>query len=267
MYGELHMTDFLNKFSLEGKNALIICPENPYGYEITRGLSEAGANIWLAGCREEADIWEEVHNDLKIEGTFIYEHGSAASAAQLEQEVREKMGAVDILVENGLYTPVSGWNQSYEQIYDQMEKTHLGMMLTVQSLGHILAEQGHGSVILVSDYGALAGYDPWNYGECPEQAERDFSLVKGFIAGGVVNYARQASNYLAEHGCRCNAIAFGPMQGTYPEAFEQAFIRHSQVKRMINPQDIAAAAVFLASDASAFITGITLPVDGGYTAK
>ena len=196
-----------------------------------------------------------------------YEHGSAASVARLEKEVREKMGVVDIVVENGLYTKVSGWDQSYEQIYAQLEQTHLGMMLTVQSLGHILAEQGHGSVILVSDYGALVGYDPWNYTDCPGQADRDFSLVKGFIGGGVVNYARQASNYLAEHGCRCNVIAFGPMQGTYPEAFEQAFIRHSQVKRLINPQDIAAAAVFLASDASVFITGITLPVDGGYTAK
>lgn len=261
------MTELLKKFSLEGKNALIICPENPYGWEIAKGLSEAGAKIWLAGGKDETDPWRERQANFEIAGVFTYDHGSAAFAAKLEQEVREKMGVVDIVVENGLYTKVCGWEQSYEQIYAQLEKTHLGMMLTVQSLGHILAEQGHGSVILVSDYGALVGYDPQNYRDCPEQSNRDFSLVKGFIGGGVVNYARQASNYLAEHGCRCNAIAFGPMPGTYPEAFGQAFIRHSQIKRLINAEDIAAAAVFLASDASAFITGITLPVDGGYSAK
>ena len=156
------------------------------------------------------------------------------------------------------------------------------MMLTIQSLGHIFAEQGHGSVILVADYGALVGYDPVNYKACSETSHdlskdvsldstrdfsRDFSLVKGFISGGAVNYARQASNYLAEHGCRCNSIAFGPLKGSHTEAFEEAFIRHSQVKRLITPADIGAAAVFLASDASAFITGVTLPVDGGYTAK
>jgi len=261
------MTELLKKFSLEGKNALIICPENPYGYEIAKGLSDAGAKIWLAGSEEETTMWSGRQVDFEIAGAFVYDHGSAAAAARLEQEVREKMGVVDIVVENGLYAQTSGWEQSYEQVYDQLEKTHLGMMLTVQSLGHILAEQGHGSVILVSDYGALVGYDPWNYAECPEASDHDFSLVKGFISGGVVNYARQASNYLAEHGCRCNAIAFGPMQGTYPETYEQAFVRHSQVKRLINSEDIAAAAVFLASDASAFITGITLPVDGGYSAK
>lgn len=254
------MTNLLEQFSLEEKNALIVCPENPYGKEIARGLADAGAKIWLAGEKD-------VSCDVPVSGRFHYEHGKQAAAVRLEKEVREQMGVVDIVVENGLYTQVSGWSQSYEQIYEQLERTHLGMMLTVQSLGHILAEQGHGSVLLISDYGALVGYDPQNYNGCPEQAMQDFSFVKGFIRGGAVNYARQASNYLAEHGCRCNTIAFGPIEGAGSAEFEQAFVRHSQIKRLLMPRDIAAAAVFLASDASSFITGITLPVDGGYTAK
>ena len=141
------------------------------------------------------------------------------------------------------------------------------MMLTVQSLGHLLKEQGHGSVLLVSDYGALVGYDPENYQDSPERNPMDFSYLKGFIGGGAVNYVRQASNYLAEHGCRCNALAFSPLESSCPDGFAQAFIRHSQIKRLLTPADVAAAAVFLASDASSFITGVTLPVDGGYTAK
>lgn len=252
------------KFSLLGKNALIICPENPYGHEIAIGLHYAGANVYLAGNKEaHTALW----TDIPVAGWFDYEHGDIQSAAQLEINVRERMEALDIVVENGLYTAMSGWNQSYEVISTELCSTHLGMMLTVQALGRILADQGHGSVILVADYGALVGYDVQNYAECPEMLDGQFALLKGFVSGGIVNYARQASNYLAEHGCRCNALAFGPLAGSSPKAFEKVFIRHSQVKQLLSPEDVACAAVFLASDASAFITGITLPVDGGYTAK
>ena len=77
----------------------------------------------------------------------------------------------------------------------------------------------------------------------------------------------KAAGFLGEHGCRCNALAFAPMAGKQPQSFEQAFADHSQIKRLTTAQDIAAAVTFLASDASAYVTGITLPVDGGYTAK
>lgn len=254
------MAGILEKFSLIGKKALIVCPENPYSREIAAGLADAGAEIWIAG-EKETEI------GINIAGRFKYIHGSKDSATELAEAVRQRMGVLDIVVENGLYTEKIGWKQSFDEINEQLNRTHLGMMLTVQSLGSILACQGHGSVILVTDYGALVGYDPVNYTECPEQASTDFSLVKGFISGGAVNYARQASNYLAEHGCRCNTMAIAPSEGSCSDSFAKAYIHRTQVKRLARAEDIAAAAVFLASDASQFITGITLPVDGGYTAK
>lgn len=266
------MKDLLQVFSLKGKSALIVCPENPYGGEIALGLYHAGANIYLAGDFEAStsntklELWQAKY-DIPVAGWFPYEHGSVEAAAALEQEVREQVGVLDIVVENGLYTGMRGWSQSYEDICDGLSTTHLGMMLTVQALGRILADQGHGSMLLVADYGALVGYDVQKFADCPEMFDSQFGLIKGFVAGGVVNYARQASNYLAEHGCRCNALAFGPLEGSCPEQFQESFVRHSQIKRMLTPEDVAGAAVFLASDASAFITGVTLPVDGGYTAK
>lgn len=254
------MNNILDRFSLEGKQALIVCPENPYSREIAAGLAAAGAKIWVAG-NVDVDL------GTPVAGRFDYTHGCPESAAKLADDVRANMGKLDIVIENGLYTPVTGWNQNFAEIHGQLEKTELGLMLTVQSLGRILAEQGAGSVILVSDYGALVGYDPVNYADCPEEKDGDFSFVKGFIAGTVVNYARQASNYLAENGCRCNAIAFAPLEGSRSEAFKTAFTRHNQTKRLASAEDVAAAVIFLASDASSFITGITMPVDGGYTAK
>lgn len=252
------MESVLNHFSLHGKKALVICPENPYGKEIVDGLLAGFAEVWVAG-----DV-SKIPN-LPVSGKIPYIHGDAESAKELEAQVRAQMGTVDIVIENGLHTDQCGWEQSFASIYEQLKASHLGMMLTVQALGHILVEQGHGSVILVTDYGALVGYDPNQYSG--NEAEEDFSLAKGFIKGGAVNYARQASNYLAEHGCRCNTIAFAPLAGEKSKEFESQFIRHSQIKRMMKPADIAHAVIFLASDAAEYITGITLPVDGGYTAK
>lgn len=254
------MNNILDRFSLVGKKALIICPENPYSREIAAGLVAAGAEVWVAGN-------VAVNLGVDIAGRLEYTHGSKESAEKLADDVRAKMGKLDIVVENGLYTSVTGWKQNFAQIHEQLARTELGLMLTVQSLGRILAEQGHGSVILVADYGALVGYDPVNYVNCPDEKDNDFSFVKGFISGGVVNYARQSSNYLAEHGCRCNAIALAPLEGSCSEEFKTAFTRHNQTKRLANAKDVAAAVIFLASDASEFITGITMPVDGGYTAK
>ncbi len=255
------MENILNSFSLKGKKALIICPENVYGPELAQGLYAGGAEVWTAGA-------EQVDLGVPVAGHFTYDHCSHESILQLEKNVREQMGVLDVVVENGMNTKTTGWGkQDFQTICDQLSKTHLGMMQTVQGLGYIMAEQGHGSMILVSDYGALVGYDPLNYKDCPEYAEQDFSLVKGFIKGGVVNYARQTSNFFAEHGCHCNAMAIAPLAGRQPKEFEEAFIRHSQVKRLATAEDVAKAVIFLASDASAYITGITLPVDGGYTAK
>ena len=245
-------------FSLAGKRAMVNCPENPYGPEIAAGLAAAGAEIWLAGS---------ACPDIPHAGFFSYDHGSIEAAQALEQAVRDRMPSLDIVAEIGLYAPGKGWEAGFDAIYDTLRQTHLGMMLTVQALGHILTEQGHGTVLLVTDYTALVGCDPQNYAACPDFADTDFSLLRGFAAGGAVNYARQASNWLAEHGCRCNALAFAPLEGSVPASFREAFVRHSQVKRLATPADIAAAAVFLASDAAAYITGVTLPVDGGYTAK
>ena len=84
-------------------------------------------------------------------------------------------------------------------------------------------DKGHGSVLLVADYGALVGYDVQNYAECPEIFDSQFTLFKGFVSGGAVNYARQASNYLGEHGYRCNALAFAPLKGECHPEFEKNF--------------------------------------------
>lgn len=263
------MKNILQSFSLSGKNALIVCPENPYGVQIAAGLFSAGAKLWLAGPCEAA--LKEAQQALAaenaaVEGFFVYDHCTKEQTLAMAESAKAAMGSIDILVENSLNTTVTGWDQDFATIHAQLQKTHLGTMLTVQAIGTVMGQQKQGAVLLVTDYGALVGYDIQNYGESTG-FDGDFSLVKGFIKGGAVNYARQSAGFLGENGCRCNAIAYAPPAGSIDEGLQAAITRHSHLKRPIKPEEIASAAVFLCSDAAGFVTGITLAVDGGYTAK
>lgn len=254
------MQNLLTSFSLAGKNALVVGGEHPYGAELIAGLQAAGARVWTAGSSPV--------DGVSGEGFFPYNHTNADEADALAAWAKAEMGSVDVLVENILNMDTApGWSHVFDTINAQAQTAMGGMILTVQAIGRLMAAQGHGSVILSTDYGALSGYDPHNYEGCPELYERDFSLLRGYVRGSCVNYARQAAGYLGEHGCRCNALAFAPISGKQPQSFEDAFAAHSQIKRLASARDIAAAVTFLASDASAYITGVTLPVDGGYTAK
>ncbi len=253
-----------------GKNALVYSPQFVYGEEIVAGLIEAGSKVWICGENIEAlrGLSDKLDStELMVQGIIEYHQGEEADAILLAKTIRDEIGLLDIFIDNGSNCLMKGWVHTFGEIYGNLKRTQLGLMLTVKHIGMIMANQGFGSVIFISDYAALVGCDVYNYENAPEKFDEDFSLIYGFVKGSYVNYTRQAAGFLGENNVRCNCIAFAPMENKAHEGFSDAFIKHSHLKRLTNIEDVKASVIFLASDASAYITGVTLPVDGGYTAK
>ena len=88
-----------------------------------------------------------------------------------------------------------------------------------------------------------------------------------FHKGGMVNFTRYCASYYGPQNVRCNVLNLGGFFNNQPEEFLKHYNDKTFLKRMANDTDIMGAIVFLASDASAYITGASIPVDGGYSAK
>lgn len=252
--------------SLKGKRVLIQSPAHPYGAAILAGFLGAGARVWVCG-ESTADCETIAIAGKRIEGSIPYAQGGEEGARRLVAEAKAVMGGLDAFVHLSPPPVLKGWLHGYEEIFEALKSAQWQLMLTVKHVGEWMVAQGRGSVLFVVDYAALVGCDPENCDGDPACLAEDFALDYGFVQGSYVNYARQAAGYLGTGNVRCNAIACAPLAGSRPTAFEKAFVRHAHLKRMAQADDVAAAALFLASDAAAYITGATLPVDGGYTAK
>ena len=160
-----------------------------------------------------------------------------------------------------------------------------------------------GAVIFLTDYKSLIAPDPYNYisveeesgdpetavplpkpcadetaasltdlrpGEtmaAPDMWRSDFNLLEGYVKGGFVNYTRQIAGFLGHWNIRANTLAFAPFAGETDEFFAAKYKRHTHLKRLTTAEDVRSTVVFLASEASSLMTGLTVPVDGGYTVK
>jgi len=254
-----------DRFDLSGKTAVIVGGAGLIGREVSRELLDHGATVVVA------DVDQAVGTD------FVSELGEGANFARVDatddEDVRaliettvEDFGSLDVLV-NTAYPRNENYGREYEEVTvdDWHENVTLNLDSYFSTAKHAsLAMKAQESGGVIVNFGSIYGI------QAP-----DFTLYEGTgitspveyaaIKGAVLNFTRYLASYLGEHGVRVNAVSPGGVFNQQGEQFVEQYEERTPLGRMADPEDIAGAVVFLASDAASSVTGHNLVVDGGWS--
>lgn len=245
-------------FRLDGKVAIVTGASSGLGVAFAQGLAEAGADLVLGARR--VDRLEETAQLVRDAGRRVITHATdVADQAQCQALVDAAMaefGRVDILINNaGIGTAVPATRETTEQFTQVIDVNLNGCYWMAQACGRVMGKGS--SIINISSVLAIttAGL--------PQAA---YAASKAGLLGLTRDLAQQWTN---RKGIRVNAIAPGffasEMTEQYPPGYLEQQLSRIPAGRKGDPRELAATAVFLASDAASYITGQTLPVDGGLT--
>jgi NAD(P)-dependent dehydrogenase (short-subunit alcohol dehydrogenase family) len=245
-------------FSLKGKVALITGGSRGIGRAIALVFAEAGANV-VVSARKLPDL-ESVAKEIKAMGRECLPVASHVAKVEeskaLIEQIKTKFGKIDILVNNAGTNPYPGpIIDAEEWAWDTTMNVNLkGPFILSIMVAKMMREQGGGCIINMA---SVAGLRP---GGLPI-----YSVSKA----GLIMLTQVMARELGKYNIRVNAIAPGVVMTRLSEllwkdpAATDASIKKNAINRLGVPEDIAGAALYLASDAASYVTGITLPVDGG----
>jgi NAD(P)-dependent dehydrogenase (short-subunit alcohol dehydrogenase family) len=263
-------------FSLKNKTAIVTGALGLLGKKHCEALAQAGANVIVADINESAAIdfagtLAGEHCGLKVDVT------SEASLKVARDKILGRYGSIDILVNNaaindmfenpGLAKELSAFeNYPLDAFKKSLDVNVTGVFLASQVFGSVMAGQGSGSIINIASTYGVVGPDQSIYrNACGEQSFYK-SAVYPVTKGAVVNFTRFLAAYWGNKGVRVNTLSPGGVENGQDEFFIQSYSAKTLLGRMAQPQDYQGALVFLASDASVYMTGANLIVDGGWTA-
>ena len=274
----------LSSFSLEGKKALVVGARRNMGKGFALGLAEAGADVAISDVNMESGQLQAVADEIQQMGrkslAIKADISNQKEVKKLVQSVVKEFGTIDILMNVAvMYHPKSVIDLD-EESWDKLTDINLkGYWLMIQEVSPIMMKQKSGSIINLTSRGGLKAH--------ADKMMGNYAIVKS----GIAMMTRQYCRYLGPHNVRVNAIApslveweefpgqenskkksTSPKQtdreATDEEKFESWLTgpENLPLGRVATFEEMANAAVFLASDASSYVTGTILNVDGGYMA-
>jgi len=252
----------LNKFSLEGKVALITGASYGIGYAIAKSYAEAGAKIVFCDIKEEfvnkgLDAYKADGIDAK---GYVCDVTNEAMVNEMVAKIEKEVGVIDILVNNaGIIKRIPMCEMTAEEFRQVIDVDLNAPFICAKAVIPSMIKKGHGKIINI----------------CSMMSELGRETVSAYAAakGGLKMLTRNICSEYGEHNIQCNGIGPGyiatPQTAPLREEghpFNNFIISKTPAARWGTPEDLMGPAVFLASDASDFVNGHVLYVDGGILA-
>jgi len=257
-----------NLFDLTGKTAVVTGGAGLLGRAYAQGVALFGADVFIADINSGVGnkVAEELRSqDLKV-GFVPLDISDVASIEACAFEILKKKSRIDIWVNNA-YPRTKDWHLPFEKIPPESWRKNVdghlnGYCFCCQKVLEVMKRQKKGSLINIASTYGINGPDFSIY----EGTEMTMPAAYAVIKGGLVNFTKYLASYYAKHGVRVNALSPGGVFDNQPESFVKNYNKKTPLGRMARPEDMVGAIVYLASDASSYVTGHNLVVDGGWSA-
>lgn len=259
--------DFMESFSLKGKVALVTGASYGIGFAIAKAFSAAGATIVFNDIRQElVDKGLASYKEAGIEAHgYVCDVTDEAAVQSFVKQVEEEVGVIDILVNNaGIIKRIPMCDMTAEQFRQVIDVDLNAPFIVSKAVIPGMIKKGHGKIINI----------------CSMMSELGRETVSAYAAakGGLKMLTRNICSEYGEHNIQCNGIGPGyiatpqtaPLRERQPDGsrhpFDSFIVAKTPAARWGTPEDLMGPAVFLASDASNFVNGHILYVDGGILA-
>ncbi|MDR9431809.1 MAG: SDR family oxidoreductase, partial [Natronomonas sp.] len=258
------MTDL---FDLSEKVAVVTGGGGLIGEQVCRRLADQGATVVVVDT--DTDSGERLAVDVGANAHFrAFDVTDGRSIEEMITWTADEFGSLDVLV-NAAYPRQDGYSGRYENLVLEDWWTNVDLHLTSYFYASYCAsrvmmdQDTGGSIVNLGSIYGVQGPDFTVY----EGTGITNSVEYAAIKGGIINLVRYMASYLGEHGVRVNAVSPGGVFDGQDETFVDSYEQRTPLGRMANPDDVAGPVVFLAADASAYVTGHNLVVDGGWTIR
>ena len=264
----------LESFSLKGKVALVTGGaghKGGFGAQISEALYEAGATVYIAS--RSLDKLEAYAKEFPGMKAIALDLADEASVRNCIAKIVADSGKIDILVNNAvLRVALSGWDSAMELFDQSFHVNASGLFLITRLAAEDMIRRRAGSIINIASYMGMLGLDPANYKGTGMQTDGDVlpSPVYHYEKGGMINFTRWAASVLGRYNIRVNSVSpvgYSANWESNPSVFTRNHAAATMLGRLCSATDLKGGIVYLASDASSFVTGTNLVIDGGYSAK